>query len=104
MLLLTIGVAVLDEHASLAHLETDASLLLAALGTAVDRRHQYYLLNDNTNSLLRPRAATVTTPLRKSQRRESREFNFLAGFTIADNGNSGNTREIVIVGSNSWTQ
>jgi hypothetical protein len=37
MIPLTVGIAILDEHASLTRLETYASLL-AAIGTAVDRR------------------------------------------------------------------
>jgi hypothetical protein len=41
MILLTFGVAILDIHTRLAHLETNiaAILLNAALGAAADRRH-----------------------------------------------------------------
>jgi hypothetical protein len=38
MILLAFGVAILDEHTRLAHLETNASLL-AALGTAAVYHH-----------------------------------------------------------------
>jgi hypothetical protein len=42
MLLLALGIAVLDAHTRLTHLKTDGtplSLLLAAIGAAVGRRH-----------------------------------------------------------------
>ena len=46
MILLTISVAIPDEHTRLAHLETNAPLL-AALGTAVDRLVHGLLCSDN---------------------------------------------------------
>jgi hypothetical protein len=42
MILLTFGVAILDIHTRLAHLETNIAAILlnnAALGAAADRRH-----------------------------------------------------------------